>query len=221
MILAAAALTLSLQIAPPALDMLDGASIEVVAHNESGKPVQASFASPSEYEIDVMRGTDVVWTSLRPLPPGAHFPAHGRTFMPGPTVLTVYIWNGLGDDGTTPGPGEYTVRAHLLTGAQPEASATLRIINPAPVMAVQKLKEGDEVTISGHLDANKGALTDPTGTIALMKRLVTAGAGPVAVRGYLTTAPGGAKAFYVKRWAPVFEKIPAPVSSSSPPARRH
>lgn len=222
MILALAALTLSLHIEPAALDVLDGASIEVVAHNPGKLPVRASFADPSEYEIEILRGTDVVWTSLHPLPPGAHFPAHVRAFMPGPTVLTVYIWNGLGTDGTTPGPGDYTVRARMLSGNQPSATASLKLINAAPVMAVQRLKEGDEVTIEGTLDATKGKLTDATGTIPLMKRLVTAPPQTaVAVRGFLTTAPGGGKAFYVNRWAPVAQRISTPVSSSSPHVRRH
>jgi hypothetical protein len=220
-ILAVAALTLSLHIQPPSLDMLDGTSIEVIAHNPQSKPVTASFALPSEYEIQILRGHDVIWTSLRPLPPGAHFPAHSRSFMPGPTVLTVYIWNGLAADGTTPQPGEYAVRARLLTAAKPDAAASVRLIDPAPVTALEKLHEGDELTIAGTLDATKSTLTDATGTIRLMKRLLTAPGGTIAVRGYLTTAPGGGKAFYVKRWAPVFEKNSAPVSSPSPAVRRH
>lgn len=221
MIFAAAALTLSLHIAPPALDILDGASIEVIAHNAGKNPATATFETPNEYAIDILRGSDVIWSSLRPLPRDAHFPAHARSFMPGPTVLTVYIWNGIADDGTTPGPGQYTVRARLLSGAQPEAAAPLRLINPAPVMAVEKLKEGDEVTIAGTLDPTKGKLTDATGTIPLMKRLTSAPDGAtIAVRGYLTTAPGGAHAFYVRRWAPQFHLFSPSVSSSPSPVRR-
>src|SRR5215469_14278751 len=149
--------------------MLDGASIEIIAHNPGKQPLPVTFESPNEYEIDVMRDDRIVWTSLRPLPPGAHFPPHTRSLMPGPTVLTVYIWNGLADDGSTPGPGQYTIVARLLSADKPQGSATLRIINAAPVMAVQKLKEGDEVTILGKLDPARGRLTDDTGTIPLMK----------------------------------------------------
>lgn len=221
MILAAAALTLSLHIEPQAVDVLDGASIEVIAHNPGKVPLPASFDGPNEYAIDILRGTRVIWTSLRPLPPGAHFPVHTRTFMPGPTVLTVYIWNGLAADGSTPGPGTYAVRARMLDGGTTVASGSLRLINAAPVMAVEKLKEGDELTIEGTLDATKGKLTDDTGTIALMKRLIAAPPdGPVAIRGFLTTAPGGGKAFYVKRWAPVSQEDPQPVSIPSPHVRR-
>ncbi|HET9030539.1 MAG TPA: hypothetical protein VFN49_10195 [Candidatus Aquilonibacter sp.] len=225
MILAAAALSLSLHVQPAAIDMLDGTSIEVIAHNANARPVQVSFPSPNEYEIEILHGDDVIWTSLRPLPPGAHFPAHVRSLMPGPTVFTVYIWNGLSGDNTAPPPGQYTVRAHLLAGAKPEATATFRIINPAPVMAVAKLKEGDTVTLSGTLDASKSTLTDATGTIPLMKHLLTAPS-TVAVRGFLTTAPGGVKTFYVQRWAPIAGATPTPknsatpLSSPSPPVRR-
>jgi hypothetical protein len=221
-ILAVASLTLSLQLQRTTLDILDGVNIEVVAHNSDKRPVSASFPTPSEYEIQILRGNDVLWTSLHPQPPGSHIPPHPRTFMPGPNTVAVYIWNGIDSDGTTPGPGDFTVRARLLaSGLQPEAKATLRFINPVPVMAVQKLKEGDEVTIAGTLDATKGRLSDPSGTITLMKRLTGATSASVAVRGYLTVAPDHSPAFYVQRWAPLSQKVSEPVSIPSPQLRRH
>ena len=86
---------------------------------------------------------------------------------------------------------------------------------------VSRKPSRDEVTIAGTLDPSKGKLSDETGTIALMKRLPTA-PGFIAVRGFLTTAPGGAKAFYVKRWAPLAQppKSAPPLSIPSPPVRR-
>lgn len=218
----AAALTLSLQLQRATFDILDAVNIEVVAHNSGKAPVSATFPSPSEYEIDLLHGSDVVWTSLRPQPPGAHFPAHGRSFMPGPSVLAVFVWNALAADGAAPAPGVYTLRARMLTsGTQPEATVPLRFINTVPVAAVDKLKDGDEVTISGTLDATKSRLTDQTGSIQLMRKLTAASQSTIAVRGYLTTAPDHAKGFFVERWAPLSETFSTPVSIPSPHVRRH
>lgn len=222
MIFAAAALTLSLQLQRATYDILDAVNIEVVAHNPSKVPVNATFPLPAEYELDLIRGSQVVWTSLHPLPPTAHFPPHSRALMPGPSVLAVFIWNGVTSDGTALAPGEYTLRARMLTsGSQPETTLPIHFINTVPVAAVEKLKEGDEVTISGTLDAGKGRLTDQTGTIALMRRLTAAPQTPIAVRGYWTTALDRTKAFFVERWAPMPENFSTPVSTSSPPVRRH
>ncbi len=222
MIFAAAALTLSLQLQRSTFDVLDAVNIEVVAHNPNKQPVTASFPAPAEYEIDLMRGSQVLWSSLRPQTPPAQFPPHARSFMPGPNVLAIFIWNGLANDGTAPPPGEYTVRARMLdAGSQPQATLRLHFINAVPVMAVTKLKEGDEVTISGTLDASKSRLSDASGTIPLMRKLAGAPQTTIAVRGYLTTAPDRTKGFFVERWAPVSENPALPVSIPSPPVRRH
>lgn len=222
MIFAAAALTLSLQLQRATFDILDAVNIEVVAHNRGSAPVNATFPSPSQYELDLLDGSNVVWTSLHPLPPTAHFPAHTRSFQPGPNVLAVFIWNGIASGGTALAPGHYTLRARMLTdGSQPETTMPVRFIDPVPVAAVEKLKEGDEITISGTLDAGKSRLTDQTGTIQLMRRLSAAPQSAIAVRGYLTTAPDRTKAFFVERWAPLPENISAPVSIPSPALRRH
>jgi hypothetical protein len=222
MIFAAAALTLSLELQRSTFDVLDAVDIEVVAHNPNKQPLSASFPAPSEYEIDLLRGSHVLWTSLRPQPIVAHFPPHARSFMPGPNVLAVFIWNGLASDGTAPAPGEYTIRVRMLDGgAQPQATMPVRFINTVPVIAVAKLKVGDEVTISGTLDASKSRLTDGSGSIALMRKLPAAPETTIAVRGYLTTAPDRTQGFFVERWAPVSEIPPAPVSIPSPAVRRH
>lgn len=219
----AAALTLSLQLQRTTFDVLDAVNIEVVAHNPGKAPVSATFPAPVEYELDLLHGSDVVWTTLRPQPPSAtHFPPHGRSFMPGPSVLTVYIWNGLAANGTALAPGDYTLRARMLTtGTQAEATIPIRFINSVPVAAVEKLREGDEVTISGTLDAGKNHLTDQTGSILLMRKLSAASQGTIAVRGYLTTASDRTKGFFVERWAPLPENLSTPVSIPSSPVRRH
>jgi hypothetical protein len=218
----AAALTLSLQLQRASFDVLDAVNIEVVAHNSGKAPLTATFPSPVEYEIDLMRGSDVVWTTLRPQPPGSHIPPHERTLRPGPSVLSVFVWNGLACDGTAPSPGEYTLRARMLTsGSQAETTLPVRFINAVPVAAVEKLKQGDEVTIAGTLDAGKNRLTDQTGTVLLMRKLPAASQTIVAVRGYLTTAPDHATGFFVERWAPMSQSFSTPMSTPSPRVRRH
>ena len=202
--LALAALTLSLQLRQTSFDLLDGVSIEVATHNSATAPVVVKFAQPPEYEIDVLRGSDVIWKNATEVPVEATFPVHTRQFVPGPSVLVVYIWNGTESDGSAPGPGTYTVRVRLLgQGVTPEASTKVRFIDPIPVTALDKLKQGDTVTIAGTLDATKGILTDATGTIPLGRRILTAPAGTVAVRGYLLQRVGRPSVFFVQRWAPM------------------
>ena len=208
--IALAAVTLSLQIARTTLDALDGVSIEVAAHNPSPHPVDVTFTQPSEYEIDILKGSRVVFTTLRALPSSVTFPPHTRALQPGPSVLVVYIWNTIESDGTTPGGGSYTVRARLLgKGVTPVASTTIRFAAPTPIIALPKLKPSDEVTIAGRLDLTKAQITDSTGTVALGRKLATAPDAPIAVRGYLTKNPvNGAPMFFVERWAPL-EPLPA------------
>lgn len=222
MIFVAAALTLSLEVQRPAVDMLDGVGFEVVVHNNSSHPIRVRFPKPSEYEIQIRRGPDVVWTSLSKVPAGTHFPAHDRMFMPGPTVLTVFVWNGLANDGSVPAPGQYHVVATLLDTNPPAgASSDVRFIDPVPVAAVQKLKEGEELSIAGRYDAATGVLTDGSGSLRLMRRIATPSGSTIVVRGYVTTAPGGAKPFYVNRWAPLGKKRSTPMSTPTPLVRRH
>jgi hypothetical protein len=202
--LALAALTLSLHLQQTSFDVLDGVAIEVAVHNTSNQPVDVAFEKPSEYEIDVVRNGTVVWTNQTAQPPGVTFPQHQRHFIPGPSVLVVYVWNGVETSGDAPSPGTYTVTARLLgKNATPSASAPLHLIDPIPSSAVSHVKAGDVVTIAGTLDPTKQLLTDATGTIRLARRLVTAPDGTIAVRGYLTVLPGRANAFFVQRWAPM------------------
>jgi hypothetical protein len=203
--LALAALTLSLQLRQTSFDLLDGVSIEVAAHNSANTPARVKFAQPAEYEIEVLHGSDVIWKTSPVVPVEATFPVHTREFVPGPSVLVVYIWNGTESDGSSPSPGTYTVRARILgQGVTPEATAKLRFFDPVPVTALEHLKTGDTVTIAGTLDPTNGILTDPSGTIPLARRLLTAPAtGTVAVRGYLLRRVGRPSVFFVQRWAPM------------------
>ena len=116
----------------------------------------------------------------------------------------VYIWNALETDGTSPGPGTYTVRARLLSeGVAPEATAKLRFSEAFPASGLGTLKTGNVVTIAGTLDATKQILTDSSGSVTLAKRLPTAPDGTIAVRGYLLHRVGRPDVFYVQRWAPM------------------
>ncbi len=218
----AAALTLSLHVTRATLDILDAVNIEVVAHNPGKAPLTATFRSPAEYEIDLMRGPDVVWTTLHPEAPGTHIPPHERSFHPGPNVMTVLVWNGLATNGTALTPGKYTLRARILAnGSEPETTVPIEFINTVPVSVVGRLRAGEEITVSGTLDDGKSRLTDPTGTLQLMRKLTAASPQTtIAVRGYLTAAPDQTPAFFVERWAPLPEKHSAPVSIPSPAVRR-
>ena len=201
MLFAAAALTMTLQLERTSFDLLDGVSIEVVTHNASDKPISEMFAKPAEYEITIEKkdGT-VLWTSQTATPPGAAVPPHMRALMPGPTVLTVYIWNTIASDDSTPGPGVYTVRAKLLGKTdQPEAKLDFRFINPVPISALAKLKDGDELTVAGTLDEAQQQLTDATGSVTLMKKIPMKGT--IAVRGFIVERPDHTRVFFVKRWA--------------------
>ncbi|HEY5339843.1 MAG TPA: hypothetical protein VIK27_02360, partial [Candidatus Aquilonibacter sp.] len=185
-------------------DLLDTVAIEVAVHNTGHTPAHVEFVKPAEYEIDVARGNEVIWSNQTTLPPGATFPIHTRTFIPGPSVLVVYVWNAIERDGSTPAPGTYTVTARLLgQGVTPSASAKVHFIEPVPSAAVEKLKMGDTVTIAGTLDATKQVLTDASGTIRLARRLITAPATTIAVRGYLMLRPDRTHVFFIQRWAPM------------------
>jgi hypothetical protein len=201
--IALAAITLSLSVQRTSFDLLDGVDIEVAVHNTAKTPATLTFPKPAEYEIDVLRGDTVVWTNVTAGPPGVTFPPHLKPFLPGPTILVVYIWNAVANDGTAAGPGEYTIRARLLSSnATQTASTTVRFINPVPVSALEKLKMGDVLTIAGHLDATHMILTDASGSVPLMKRVGTAApTATVAVRGYLSELPNHTHAFFVQRWA--------------------
>ena len=202
--LALAALTLSLHLQQSTFDLLDGVAIEVAVHNTGKTPVNVRFDKPAEYEIEVQRDGQTIWGNTPQTPPQAVFPVHVRHFVAGPSVLVVYVWNAIESNGSTPGPGQYTIVARLLgENETPSASAHVHFINPVPVAAVDKFKTGDIVTIAGTLDATKGLLTDSSGTMRLARRLVTAPAGTIAVRGYLITEPDRSHAFFVQRWAPM------------------
>jgi len=199
-----AALTLSLQIQQSSFDLLDGVSIEIAAHNSANAPQIVRFARPAEYELEVLRGKTVIWTNAAPEPEATSYPVHKRKFIPGPSVIVVYIWNGVDSDGTTPGPGNYTIRARLLgIGETPEASATVHFGSLVPINALETLKTGDVVTIGGTLDATKGILTDAGGSVVLGRRILNAPVTPIAVRGYLLKRYDRTPIFIVQRWAPL------------------
>lgn len=199
-----AALALALHVQQSSYDPLDGVSMQVAVDNTGHATQTVRFAQPSEYQLDVLRGDRVVWSSRPAAPPSASFPVHARTFVPGASVLVVYIWNAIEDDGNTPAPGIYTLRARLLGEHEsPTASTTVRFMPPTPVAALAHLKDGDVVTIAGTLDATKGILTDASGSVRLARRIPGAPATTIAIRGYLFREPDRSNAFFIQRWAPM------------------
>ena len=106
--------------------------------------------------------------------------------------------------GTSPLPGVYTIRAHLLDRtASPDAVQTVRFVEPLPVSAIAKLRIGDEVTVAGVVDASQQTLADSTGTLPLSKRLIGATFVRLAVRGSIAARPDGSRYLAVERWAPL------------------
>jgi hypothetical protein len=199
-----AAITLSLQLQQTSFDLLDGVSIALAMHNSAGAPAIVKFLQPAEYQIQVLHGSDVIWTTQTVNPENTTFPVHTHRFVSGPSVLVVYIWNALEANGTSPSPGTYTVRARLMgEGVTPEATAKVRFAEPFPASGLGTLKANDVVTIAGTLDATKQILTDSSGSVTLAKRLLTAPDGTIAVRGYLLRRVGRPDVFYVQRWAPM------------------
>jgi hypothetical protein len=198
-----AAITLSLQLQQTSFDLLDGVSIALAAHNSAAAPAIVKFPQPSEYQIQVLHGSTVIWTTQTVAPENTSFPVHTHRFVSGPSVLVVYIWNALDANGSSPSPGIYTVRARLLgAGVTPEATAKVRFAEPFPASGLGTLKTDDVVTIAGTLDATKQILTDSSGSVTLAKRLPGAD-GTIAVRGYLLHRVGRPDVFYVQRWAPM------------------
>jgi hypothetical protein len=199
-----AAITLSLQLQQTSFDLLDGVSIALAMHNSAAAPAIVKFLQPAEYQIQVLHGSDVIWTTQTVNPENTTFPVHTHRFVSGPSVLVVYIWNALEANGTSPSPGTYTVRARLMgEGVTPEATAKVRFAEPFPASGLGTLKANDVVTIAGTLDATKQILTDSSGSVTLAKRLLTAPDGTIAVRGYLLRRVGRPDVFYVQRWAPM------------------
>ncbi|MHB8146673.1 MAG: hypothetical protein ACYDGM_05335 [Vulcanimicrobiaceae bacterium] len=205
-------LQLSLHVMRNSLDLLDALAISVVLDNPGSAPLPVRFALPAEYVIDVLHGDTTIWTTMpQQAAAPAHFPVHVRTLLPGTNTLAVYDWNEVALNGTSPAPGEYTIRVRLLeTGTQLIATTRVRFVAPTPVSAIAKLPVGDAITISGHLDPTRAILTDSTGSTTLSRRLIGAPLdATVAVRGYITATRSGARYLFVQRWAPLSAPPPA------------
>lgn len=202
---AKAPVSLSVQVDRTSFDLLDVLSVRVATHNPQNASAMVRFPGPREYALEIVRGENVVYSSVPSSPPpAAAAPAHGRAFAPGPAMLGTFEWNELAADGSSPLPGRYTIRVRLLCdGVQPTASAPVSFVPPTPVSAIAKLRAGDAITIAGRLDATLQTLTDTTGSIRLSHRLLGAPDAPVAVRGYITVQPDTSRSIAVTRWAPL------------------
>ena len=196
------AITLSLQMQRMSFDLLDALSIEVAVHNSNKAPVSVRFDTPAEYSIDVLRDGNILWSSAAAQTAPMAIPAHVRQFMPGPTVLSVYIWNETTKDGASLTPGDYVVRARLLgEGNSAQASMRVHFTAPTPISALSSLHPGEEITIGGRLDEAKQRIDDGTASILLTKKLPNAPDAAIAVRGYVTTSLNREWVFFVERWA--------------------
>ena len=204
----ASPVSVSVQVERTSLDLLDVLGIGIVAHNPGKTPAIVRFPLPEEYAIDVLRGSDVVWSSPQAPPPPGTVQPHTRSFAPGPTTMAIYDWNELAKNGSSIASGDYTIRVRLLDATSQTASATIRFVAPVPVESIAHLKPGDQITIAGTVDNQLLRLTDATGSVTLSRRLVGMGSGLVAVRGTITLAPGGTRIVSVERWAPLSSPQP-------------
>lgn len=201
-----AAIALSAQLQRTSLDLLDGLNVQIAAHNSAAHAIDVRFPQPIEYAIDIMHGSDVVWTSAPST--GDHavaLPPHTKRLLPGTTVLGIYVWNEETRDNLSPAPGDYVLRVRLLADGGASASMTrVRFIPPTPVSALDALRVGDAVTIAGRYDPAQLTIADATGTVKLNKKLLGAPLGAtIAVRGYITAQADRTRVFSVSRWAPL------------------
>ena len=196
-------ISVSVHVERTSLDLLDVLSIGIVAHNPGKSPAIVRFPLPEEYAIDVLHGSDVIWSSPQASPPPGTVQSHTRAFVPGPTTMAIYAWNELTKNGSSLAAGDYTIRVRLLDGASQAATTTIRFVMPVPVESIAHLKPGDEITLAGTVDNQLLRLTDATGSVTLSRRLIGFGNGPVAVRGSIMLAPGGSRILNVERWAPL------------------
>ncbi|HTX58769.1 MAG TPA: hypothetical protein VMH02_03755 [Verrucomicrobiae bacterium] len=213
----AAPLALTVHLVRTSFDLLDSVGIEVVVHNPSGSLRTLQFAQPTEYAIEILRGNDVLWSSLPPTPPpNVTFPPHSHSFGPGPTTLVVYDWNALTSKGRAPLPGKYAVRARLLSGNAPSASVTFSFDAPLPIAGIAKLKRGQEVTVSGRLDPTHRIFTDTSASVKLERGLPYAPVDtPLVIRGYPVDHLDGTRTLAPERWAPFG---PPPTAQPAPSA---
>jgi hypothetical protein len=203
--------SLSVQTQRGSFDLLDGIFIEVVAHNPAKAIRTVAFAQPAEYEIDVSRNGTPLWSSLPPSPPPAQTSvAHSRTFNAGATPVVIYDWNEVTAERWSPLPGNYTVRATLLSDARPSATTTITFVPPLPTTALSKLKPNEAVTMAGRLDATRRVLTDSNGSVVLTRGIPAPAGVPIVVRGYATDHPDGSRTFTFQRWASLGGPLPTP-----------
>ncbi|MDQ2866399.1 MAG: hypothetical protein M3R51_09250 [Candidatus Eremiobacteraeota bacterium] len=201
-----AAIALSVALQRTSLDLLDGCSVQVAVRNPSRRAVDVRFLQPQEYAIDVLRGSDVLWTSApRSTAQGTAIPPHVKRLASGLSVLAIYVWNEETGGGESLAPGDYIVRARLLgDGVTPQATVKLRFAAPTPIVALSSLAAGDAVTIAGRYDPASQTARDFSGFVKLSRRLT--GAPPnrlTVIRGYIAVIADGTRIFSVSRWAPV------------------
>jgi hypothetical protein len=202
---------LTLQAHRESLDLLDGVFIELIAHNPSQAIRTVQFPAPTEYEIDVMRDGDQLWSSLPPSPPpGVTVVPHSRAFNPGATPVVIYDWNELTAARWSPLPGTYKIRATLLNAAHPSATMDITFAPPLPTTALSKLKVDEAVTMAGRLDATRKVLTDSSGSVVLTRGIPAPPDVPIVVRGYPTDHPDGSRTFTFQRWASLGGPLPTP-----------
>lgn len=210
-----------IQIVRSTFDALDDVAFRIIADNPTSRPMTLHYSSPNEFAIEIVRNGTVLWKSIPAYNGVAHIPGHAQMLFPGAHPIVTYDWNGVLANGLAPEPGAYILRATLLANdATQTVSAQLRIAPPLPIQGIAHLADGVPTTIAGVLSPDAQTLTDPTGHVALFRKLLSlVRPGDVVIaRGYMQRPRGGTQTFLVTRYAPLHRANPGPNASPTPEA---
>lgn len=217
------AITLRVQVARATLDPLDSISFRLVLDNRTDDRYPLRFSSPNEERLSLRRDGKVVWHSIRVYRTGTKMPGHVRSLLPGTTTLLTYIWNGILDDGTAPRRGEYELRARVLAEhLHLLATQAVRFTQPLPLAALTRIHSGVAVTVTGILSLDAQHLTDASGEIPLVRKLLVRvrPGDTVTARGYVVRE-NHKLSFSVESVAPSrLHSTPAPSPAASPSPHR-
>lgn len=190
-------------------------TVAISLHNATGHMERLRFPTADLFRIDVLRGDDLVWSSVtghKPIPITRQLDV-----PPGLLRLGQVIVDSTTDDRRALAPGSYTVRVAMLgTNFGVIVDKTVSFDPPETIAVALQTKPGTVITIAGepYVDGGTPRLRDATGTIRLSRIPSVRSPGPLVVRGFLD-AQGDERVFDVGRAAPAFDS-----TATLPPGER-